>query len=265
MQWHASLADGKRGIQLPRCHPVKRIPLIPLALMAALTIRHSVAAPLPATMPVAVGISAERLERLHALVQGYVDRGQIAGVVTLIARDGKIADLRTYGSRDLDAKLPMQRDTLFRLASMTKLVTAVAVLQLFQEGRFGLDDPVGDYIPELQHMRVVTGGDRDHPQLAEARPITIRHLLTHTSGLAVAGPFTPVLQPLYDRLESAEHTSLRALIADFSALPLCNQPGDAMHYGESYEVLGYLVQVVSGQPFEAYVTETSEQQNDDNA
>ncbi len=221
--------------------------------MAVLTTRHSMAAPLPDTVPAAVGISAERLERLHALVQGYVDRGQLAGVITLIARDGKIADVRTYGSRELEPKLPMQRDTLFRLASMTKLVTAVAVLQLFEEGRFGLEDPVGDYIPELKHMRVLTGGDREHPQFVEARAIMIRHLLTHTSGLAPAGSGASVLQPLYDRVQSAEHTSLQALITDFSGLPLCNQPGDAMHYGESYEVLGYLVQVVSGQPFDAYV------------
>ena len=232
---------------------MKRIPLFPLTLMAAFTLRPGLAAPLPATPPAAVGISAERLARLHDLVQGYVDRGQFAGVVTLIARDGKIADLHTYGSRELDPNLPMQRDTLFRLASMTKLVTAVAVLQLFEEGRFGLDDPVGDYIPELRAMRVLTGGDRAHPQWTEARPITIRHLLTHTSGLAAAGSGAQVLQPLYDQVESAGHTSLRALMADFSTLPLCNQPGDAMHYGASYEVLGYLVQVVSGQPFDAYV------------
>jgi CubicO group peptidase (beta-lactamase class C family) len=222
--------------------------------MASRALPFSSAAPLPAIAPTEVGLSASRLERLHALIQGIIDRGEMAGALTLVARDGKIADLRTYGYRDLAARQPMQRDSLFRLASMTKMVTAVAVLTLYEEGRIGLDDPVAKYIPEFAHMRVGTGPDAAHSGLVEARPITIRHLLTHTSGLAAGGAAAVWLAPLYDRtVEGVNRASLKAYIADLAQLPLCNQPGDAMYYGLSYEVLGYLVEKVSGQPFEAYV------------
>jgi len=224
-----------------------------IALMASPLLPSAPAAVLPAAAPGQVGISAERLERMHALIQGYVDRTKIAGAITLVARDGRIVDLRAYGCRDLEAKLPMQRDTMFRIASMTKLVTAVAVLSLFEEGRFGLDDPIGDYIPELKRMRVLAGGDPDHPKFAEARPITIRHLLTHTSGLTYGDAASPALQPYYSRLEAANPSSLQAFMVEVAKLPLNNQPGDAMHYGISYEVLGRLVEVVSGQPFDAFV------------
>lgn len=211
------------------------------------------AAPLPSVDPAKVGISPERLEILHALIQGKVDRGELAGAVTLIARDGRIADVRAYGWENLETKSPMRRDALFRIASMTKIVTAVAVLTLREQGRLGLDDPIGNYLPELRAMRVAVGGDAVRLELAPARPITIRHLLTHTSGLAAGGPQAAKLQPLYDAAENRVSPSLEARMAGLAQLPLCNQPGDAMYYGASYEVLGRLVEVVSGRPFDRYV------------
>jgi CubicO group peptidase (beta-lactamase class C family) len=223
--------------------------------MTAFTSHLAVAAPLPAVAPGVVGISAERLERMHAVVQGFVDRRQLAGAVTLVARDGRIADVRTYGWSDLATKEPMRRDAIFRIASMTKIVTAVAVLQLFEEGRFGLDDPVGDSIPELKHMRVLTGGDAEHPQFAEARPVTIRHLLTHTSGLASDATAAAALRPFYVREAEKTPASLREFVAGVAQLPLGSQPGDAFNYGIGYEVLGYLVEVVSGRTFDQFVRE----------
>jgi CubicO group peptidase (beta-lactamase class C family) len=222
-------------------------------LGVALTSLHvpSSAAPLPAA-PLAD--DAKQFEAMHALIQGYIDRGEIAGAVTLVARDGRIVDVRTYGWSDLVGQQPMRRDSLFRLASMTKIVTAVAVLSLYEDGRLKLDDPIEKYLPGFRAMRVCVGGSTTHLQCMPTRPITIRHLLTHTSGLAADGAVQAILRPLYDQaVELTPRDSLQAYVTELAKLPLCNQPGDAMHYGLSYEVLGRLVEVVAGKPFDAYV------------
>ena len=178
----------------------------------------------------------------------------MAGAVTLIARDGRIVDVMSFGWSDLAAHKPMQRDSLFRLASMTKIVTAVAVLTLYEDGRFKLDDPIAQFLPEFGNMQVCVGESPGHLQLVPARPITIRHLLAHTSGLAAGGPGQASLEPLYDRITNqTARSSLQSYMMDLTRVPLCNQPGDAMYYGLSYEVLARLVEVVAGQPFDAFV------------
>lgn len=211
-------------------------------LMAAFAPCH--ATPLPSAPPAELGFAPDRLERLHALLQRRIDREQLAGAVTLIARDGKICDVRTYGFRDRENRLPMQRDTLFRIASMTKLVTAVAALTLDEEGRFGLDDDIGDYLPEWKHLRVAARNDASPAETVAARPITVRHLLTHTAGIGANGP---------SAFAHAPAPSLHAFAAELAQMPLAAQPGDRFIYGLGYDVLGYLVEVVSGQPFDRYV------------
>ena len=162
--------------------------LLALVLAASTAAAQAPAAvqawPLPAAAPESQGMSSERLARLHAGVQRFVDEGRHAGAVSLIARNGRIVDWRTYGKRDLENDLPMEKDTICRIYSMSKIVTSVAVLSLLEEARFQLDDPVADTLPELGRMKVLTGGTPEKPLLADAKtPITIRHLLTHTSGL----------------------------------------------------------------------------------
>lgn len=203
-------------------------------------------APLPSAPPSDLGFSPDRLERVHALVQGSVDRDELAGAVTLIARDGRICDVHAYGLRDREAQLPMQRDTLFRIASMTKLVTAVAALTLYEEGRFALDDDAGDYLPEWKHLRVATSSGPGAPDTIVARPVTVRHLLTHTAGITGTWPAAFAKTPA---------PSLQAFVAAVAQEPLAAQPGDRFIYGNGYDVLAYFVEVVAGQPFDRYVHE----------
>src|SRR5436189_1612757 len=153
-------------------------------LILACAVAVSVRAQLPSTSPKAAGFDPARLEVLRQTTKRFVDQGQHAGIITLLARDGKIVDFRTYGYRDVEKHLPMERDTICRMYSMSKIITCAATLILYEEGRFNLDDPISKYLPELKEMKVWTGGTQDTPKLeAVKRPITIKHLLTHTSGL----------------------------------------------------------------------------------
>jgi CubicO group peptidase (beta-lactamase class C family) len=156
-------------------------------LMGALFLHfavHTPAQPLPITAPQDVGFSSERLGRLHAFVQKQVDAGKYSGSVTLIARNGKIADWQTFGYRDLESRAPMEKDTIFRIYSMSKIITSVAVMMLFEEGCFGLDDPIGNYIPELKNMKVFKGGTVENPEVVDAvGAITIKVKLAKSGGL----------------------------------------------------------------------------------
>src|SRR5438094_9162418 len=143
-----------------------------------LTLACLAAPPAPAQLPKASARSESfdpaRIEVMHHTVERFVDQGLHAGIITLLARDGKIVDFQTYGYRDVEAKLPMERDTICRMYSMSKIITCAAVLILMEDGKFNLDDPVANYLPELKDMRVWTGGTADAPQTEPLkRPITI--------------------------------------------------------------------------------------------
>src|SRR6478736_221717 len=154
-----------------------------LFLSLALLVAVSAQAQLPTALPKAAGVDPARLEVLHATTKRFVDEGQHAGLITLLARDGKIVDFQTYGYRDVERQLPMERDTICRMYSMSKIITSVATLTLVEEGRLNLDDPVAKYLPEFKDVKVWTGGTADAPELeALKRPITIKQLMTHTSG-----------------------------------------------------------------------------------
>ena len=154
--------------------------LLSLSLLAAV----SVQAQLPTASPKAAGFDPARLEVLHATTKRFVDEGQHAGLITLLARDGKIVDFQTYGYRDVERQLPMERATNCRVYSMSKIITCVATLMLVEDGQLNLDDPVAKYLPEFKDLKVWTGGTADAPQTEPLkRPITIKHLMTHTSGL----------------------------------------------------------------------------------
>ena len=209
---------------------------------------------MPKGSAASLGFSPERLGKLHAGIQSYIDDGKHAGAISVIARNGKIVDFRTYGYRDLEAHAPMQPDTIVRIYSMSKVITSVAVLQLFEEGRFGLEDPVSRYIPELKDLKVCTGGTVENPTLVDAKkPITIKHLLTHTAGFAYDFSAKEPVKQLYQKADILEAPSLKEFIVRLSKLPLVHEPGESFTYGVNIDVLGYLVEVISRQPLEDYM------------
>jgi CubicO group peptidase (beta-lactamase class C family) len=214
------------------------------------------AAPLPSATPQKEGFSPERLDRLNTMVQSFVDQGQHAGAIWAVARHGRIVNFHTCGWRDLAAHTPMQRDTIVRVYSMSKILTSVAVMQLIEEGRVSLDDPISRYIPQLKDLKVCQGGTTNAPDLVPAKqPITIKHLLTHTSGFAYDFSASEPLKSLYQRADILEAGSLKEFIDRLATLPLARQPGEVWVYGVNMDVLGYLVEVVACKPFEVYVQE----------
>lgn len=219
------------------------------------------AASLPKSAPEEVGLSAERLKRVHALVQRYIDQGEIAGAVSLVARRGRIAHFESQGVMDLESKKPMKSDTIFRLASMTKPITSIAVMMLHEEGRFLLDDPISKFLPEFKNPKVAIANKPNERELEgyrlvpAEREITIRHLLTHSAGLA-SGSGGPTIDMAKKLTGSRKPDDLLAdYIRRLAALPLNFQPGTAWEYGPATDVLGRLVEVVSGQPLDKFFRE----------
>ena len=208
------------------------------------------AEPLPrAASPEEVGLSSERLDRLARITQGHVDSGLLPGAVILVARHGKIAYFKTFGYRDRNTKAAMPADAIFRLASLTKPIVSVATMMLHEEGKFQIDDPLSQYLPEFAMPTV--GIDR----VAATRGITIQDLLRHTSGLTDGNGDTPVDKLYRDAaVRSRDHTNAD-LVAKLAKLPLLHQPGTRWHYGWSTDVLGRLVEVVSGKGLGAFLAE----------
>jgi CubicO group peptidase (beta-lactamase class C family) len=213
------------------------------------------AQPLPSASPQSEGYSADRLERLHAMLKRHVDEKKHTGIISLIARHGRIVDWQTYGSRDLAGSLPMEKDTIVRIYSMSKVVTSVAVMILHEEGRLKLDDRVGTYLPALAKMKVFVGGSARKPRLVDARrEITIKDLLTHTSGFIYGFGSGPI-DEIYRGANSLESPSMDAFVAKLATLPLAFQPGERYGYGLGIDVLGAIVEKVAGMPFERFVEE----------
>ncbi len=223
--------------------------LVALVLAAA----PGAAQPLPLGTPESEGFSPERLERLHAMLQRLVDEGKHAGLISLVARHGRIVDWQAYGARDLGARLPMEKDTIVRIFSMSKVISSVAVMILHEQGRLKLDDPVGKYLPALATMKVYAGGSAKKPKLVEAtRQMTVKDLLTHTSGLIYGFGKGP-LDEIYRNAKILESSSMDDFVARLARLPLAHQPGARFSYGLSIDVLGAIVEKVAGMPFERFV------------
>src|SRR2546430_368832 len=228
----------------------------PLTLLLTFVLTVATHAQLPVTSPTRAGFDPARLEILHAITKRFVDEGQHAGVITLLARNGRLVDFQTYGYRDVEKKLPMERDTICRVYSMSKIITSVGTLILFEEGRFNLDDPVSKHLPELKDMKVMTGGTADAPQLEPLkRPITVKHLLTHTSGFVYDFDGSDELHKLYQRADLWSGPGLSNFIAKVGKLPLKHQPGDAYTYAINTDVLGALIERASGKTFGAFLEE----------
>ena len=219
---------------------------------------------LPTAAPESVGLSSERLERIAATIQRSVDEGRLAGAVELVARHGKVAYFKALGMADRDAKKPMSTDALFRICSMSKPITSTAVMMLYEEGRFTLDEPVSDFIPEFKNMKVLDPPwpqDKTSPPgaLVDAkRPITIFELLTHTSGLTYQWNArlgrSYIAAGIGSGLSQHEGT-IGDAVKKLAAQPLLFQPGDDWEYSLAGHVLGSAVERVSGSPFDGFLEE----------
>jgi CubicO group peptidase (beta-lactamase class C family) len=205
------------------------------------------------------GFSAEGLAKIAPTLQPIADAGDLSGFVTLLYRHGEIAQLNTIGHRDLEKKLPMERDTLFRIASMTKPVTSVAALMLLEEGKFRLDDPISKFAPEFKTMRVLKDAQGALDQtVPAAREITFDDLFTHRSGLAYGfsslGPIAHEYQRVLGDVLNNDMTPdvwMKAL----ASMPLLYQPGERFHYSHATDVLGFLVGRIAGMPFRDFLVQ----------
>lgn len=213
-----------------------------------------------------LGFDPTRLQRLDAVIQDHVDRKQIAGGIMFIARDGETAHQRTYGMQDIEGARPMSPDAIFRIASMSKAVTSVAVMMLYEEGKFRLHDPVSKFIPGFAKSVVAVKPTAELPALPGKtyatvpvkRPIQIRDLLTHTAGLTYGdGPANADYKAaqLVGWNFTQRDETIGEAINRLATLPLHGQPGEAWQYGFSTDVLGYLVEVASGMPLDRFFEE----------
>ena len=214
-------------------------------------------APLPVARPESLGLSAERLAYMGSYFGEQAARDAAAGYVIMVARDGKLAYSAAVGMRDREQNIPMTIDTRFRIASMTKPVTATAVLMLYEEAKIQLDDPVERYLPEFANPVVFAGLDaQGKPKTEPARrSITVRHLLTHTAGLGYGRLFdkgSPNAEA-WSGLSLAADETLAKKVKDVAKLPLYTHPGEAWRYSVANDVLGRLVEVVSGMPFDHFL------------
>src|SRR5579862_7479713 len=216
------------------------------------------AASLTISRPEEAGISAERLKRIRSVVQSHIDAKDFAGAVTLVARKGKVVHFEAQGTTDLESGKPMRADTLFRMASMTKPITAVAVLMLMEEGKLILSDPVSKFIPEFKNPRVALWNLPNDPRgagvrvVSADREVTLQHILTHTAGLAVS-PDGPA-GDFFRRAKLDEPISLAEFSQRAGALPLNFQPGTQWQYtgGVGFAILGRVVEIVSGMSLDQF-------------
>ncbi len=198
--------------------------------------------------PESVGFSSERLENLHALIQNEIDQKHLVGAVTILARHGKIVEYRTYGQRDLATSTPMTRDTIFRDYSITKPVTGVSMMVLYEQGKWLPNDPIAKYIPEFAHLKVQKGVDADGKSILvdpDHAP-TMRELLTHTAGFSYGGGKTPA-DAMYHDLKVMQSANLQEMIDKLATIPLLYQPGKGWLYSNSMDIQGYIVEKLSGQ------------------
>jgi CubicO group peptidase (beta-lactamase class C family) len=190
--------------------------------------------------PASVGFSAEGLKAYEQALHALVDDGQLAGVTTLVSRHGKVVAFDAYGYKDVAAKTPMTRDTIFRIASMTKPIAGIAMMILWEEGKWQLDDPVHKFIPEFTDLKVRTDGGL----VPQAHAMTMRELMSHTAGFDVSSGYADA------RLRE---TDLQGMIDKLAKLPLAAQPGSDWRYGPSVDIQGYLVEKLSGQTLDQFL------------
>jgi CubicO group peptidase (beta-lactamase class C family) len=207
--------------------------------------------------PAEVGFDPSRLGRIDQRLARWVDDGQLPGFLVTVARHGKLVHVGRYGQRDVENGLPVEDDTRWRIFSMTKPVTSVAAMMLFEEGAFELGDPISKWLPEFAETRVYVAGSAQKPVTApQMEPIRVRHLLSHTSGLTYGFHHAHPVDAMYRAMGHEWGTPPGADSAEvcrqWASVPLVFQPGTEWNYGVSTDVLGRLVEVISGQPLDEF-------------
>jgi CubicO group peptidase (beta-lactamase class C family) len=204
-----------------------------------------------------VGFSSQRLDRIAPAMQGYIDQGKLAGTLTLVARNGKIVYLNAQGMQDREAGIAMSEDTIFRIYSMSKPVTAVAAMTLWEQGKFHMFDPIAKYLPELANMKVYVSGSGDDMVVEDAKsPIRIIDLFMHTSGFSYGFSNSEVDKLYKKMLSKPDQLNRDNILTKFAELPLTHQPGTAWNYGVSTDIIGFLVEKLSGKKLGEYMQET---------
>ena len=209
--------------------------------------------------PKQVGLSSDRLSKVSRWMRRYVDEGKLPFAMTLVARCGEVAFFDLVGMRDVKNRCPIRADTIMRFYSMTKPITTVAAMMLYEEGHFQLDSRIADFVPCLGDMEVYVPSEKGQLKSRPSRnPITFQHLMTHTSGFIYGfGDDSPLAEQYqFNRTDfDIDSGKLEGAVARLSALPLAHEPGTSWHYGVSTDVLGYLVEVISGKSLRDYMME----------
>ncbi|HTE12963.1 MAG TPA: serine hydrolase domain-containing protein [Chitinophagaceae bacterium] len=230
-------------------------------LLAIVFLNTVNAQPTTEAQAAAAGMSAERLSRIDQAVQEYVNKKWLNGAVVIVYRNGKLAYYKAIGYDDAEKKTPMKKDAIFRIASQTKAITSTAVMMLYEEGKFLLDDAVSKYIPAFKKPQVIdkfNEADSSYTTVAAKREITIRDLLTHTSGIGYAQIGSKTMNAIYAKAGVVAGIGMSGtpVLGDkmkiLGGLPLVHQPGEKFTYGLNTDLLGYLVEVVSGMTLDKF-------------
>jgi CubicO group peptidase (beta-lactamase class C family) len=206
--------------------------------------------------PESVGFSSDRLARLDSFLKQAIDRGDLPNAVTFIARKGKVIHNKAYGFRDIENKIPLKTNDIFRIASQSKAVTSVALMTLYEEGKFGLDEPVSKYIPAFKNPKVLVAfnpTDSSFTTRQARSEITIRQLLNHTAGYPYGHPV--YLKAGIPMLNSLDDITIEEMVNRLAALPLVQEPGESFIYGLHTDILGRLIEVISGKPLDVFIKE----------
>ena len=212
---------------------------------------------LPTALPQQVGFDPGRIERITEVFTSYVKSGKLPGTVALVARHGRIAYFEANGLKDIESGEPMELDTIFRIYSMTKPITTVGAMILYEEGRFHLNDPISKYIPEFKGLKVLVGDETGGARVVDAtRPPTVQDLMRHTAGFTYGVFGDTMVDRMYrDTKLLGEDVSLQDLVVRLADIPLQYQPGTRWHYSVSVDILGYLIEVLSGQTLDEFLRE----------
>jgi len=228
-----------------------------IALLATASSAHARDARIAPAKPEAVGFSSERLQRLEKGMQSYVDQKQLAGIVTVLARHGKVVHEKTYGVMDLESKAPIKTDSIVRIFSMTKPITGVAMMMLYEEGKWRLTDPIARHIPEFKDLKVFAGMGADGKPILEApkHAPTMGELMSHTAGFTYGAFGSTPVDKMYQAANPFAEPNLQAFINKMAQLPLLYQPGEGWVYSVSVDIQGYLVEKLSGQSLGTFMRE----------
>ena len=237
--------------------------ILPLPLLVILSLATAAQSSKTLTIAPDPAVDGRRLARIDSFVNSYISRGWINGVVTLVVKNGHVVQYKAYGYADKEANKPMRRDDLFRIASQTKAIVSVGIMQLFERGKFYLDEPIADFLPAFKTMTVLdkfNPADSSYTTIPAKKPITFRDLLTHTAGLDYSLIGTTEGKAIYAKAGIPSglgefDANLEERVNALAHLPLINQPGEKWMYSLSVDVLGCLIEVISGKNLEDYLVE----------